>query len=547
MKRYYERIISDSEKRVEYLLYNQIIDESNQDHGAVLLHKNYVEPKSTIYSVTTGIALYLNQKSKYYKNKSLAECIKRGLEYVRRMQRENGLFDLLSCNFYSAPDTAFCLKRLIPSYRLLQKHNELKEVKELIYQIIVDGAEGMLEGGFHTPNHRWAIASVLLAVYNMTGQNQFKIEAEKYLNEGIDCNTYGEYAERSSGGYNVVNNAAMITISEELKDSQYLEYVKRNLQMMLAYIEPDGSIFTSNSTRQDKGRVVYPRDYFYHYLYIGSKLGIKQFLSVASFIMEGILDRGDKAPDCLDYLMLNDDLCTANLGEKEELTCYKNYFEESGVVRARKEDVSYSLIANSSDFLFFQQGTIRVAFKIAASYFAKREFKAMSLNKTDQGYKMNYVSNGWYYRPFREAPITSDWWQMDHEKRDLIGSKDLNIQVDVEEVDGGIDLIIKTHGCDRVPYALEMAVVNGDSIESESFTCETIQGQYVIPKTGYVNINNGLDNISIGPAFCKHKFVDGKNSTVVRDKNCCYLYFTDFTESERVVHIRGYKGLGVYK
>lgn len=543
MKRYYERIIRDSEKRIEYLLYNQILDENSPDYGAVLIDENYVEPKSTIYILTTAIALYLNENSKYYKNKSIEEGTIRGLEYVRRIQRENGLFDLLSCNFHSAPDTAFILRRLIPSYRLLQKYNGLEEVKELIYQIIINGAEGILEGGFHTPNHRWVIASMMLVVYNITGQEKYKIEATRYLNEGIDCNKDGEYAERSSGGYNVVNNTAMITMSEELGDKHYLDYVKRNLQMMLSYIEPDGSLFTNNSTRQDKGLLVYPKDYFYHYLYIGSALGINQFLNVASFIFEGILARGEKAPDCLDLLMLHEKLCTTCLGEKNELTSYKNFYQESGVVRVRKGDMSYTLLQNSGNFLFYQQGKIGISFKIVASYFSTTEFKAMELIETDNEFEMNYSSNGWYYRPFGNTPPTSDWWQMDHSKRALVRSKDLNIYVVVKEVEGGIDLIIKTNGCDRIPYNLEMAIVNGEMIESSTFACEAIKGQYIIPKTGNITIKNGLHNIAIGPAFAEHKFVNGKSNSVVRDKNCCYLYFTDFTESERVINIRGFKGL----
>lgn len=543
MQRYYERILRDCEKRAEYLLYNQILDPNSEDYGAVVINKKFVEPKSTLNAVTNGIALYLNEKSKYYHNNELEESIKQGLDYARRMQRENGLFDLIDCNFYSAPDTAFCIRSLIPVYRLVEKTNALREVRELIYQIIVDGANGMLEGGFHTPNHRWAIASVLLTVYNMTGEDQYKIEAEKYLNEGIDCNEYGEYAERSSGGYNVVNNGAMITISEELNDPQYLEYVKRNLEMMLAYIEPDGSLFTNNSTRQDKGHVVYPGNYFYHYLYMGSKLGIQQFLKMAAFIFEGILDRGDMAPECLSYLMLNEDLCSVDLGGKEELAYYRHYFDESGVVRVRNEDTSYSLIADSYDFLFFQQGNIRVAFKLSASYFATRAFKAMTLEDTGEGFKMNYTSNGWYYRPFHEAPPTTDWWQMDHEKRDLIKSKDLNIQIDVKEVDSGIDLIIKADGCDRLPYTLEMGVINGETVENENFACQAKKDQYVIAKTGDVHIKNGIHSISIGPAFGKHQFVDGKNDTALRDRSSFYLYFTDFTESERIIQIRGFKGL----
>src|SRR5690606_2938657 len=103
--------------------------------------------------------------------------------------------------------------------------------------------------------------------------NIFKIEgfrerAYKYLNEGIDCNEYGEYAERSSGNYNHVNNEQMIILAKETGDPSYLEYVRRNLDMMINYFEPDGTIFTGNSTRQDRGKKVYPDIYYNQYLYM---------------------------------------------------------------------------------------------------------------------------------------------------------------------------------------------------------------------------------------------------------------------------------------
>ena len=47
---------------------------------------------------------------------SIFERIIAGLTYIRGVQHENGLFDYITCNFFSAPDTAFCLKKLLPVY-----------------------------------------------------------------------------------------------------------------------------------------------------------------------------------------------------------------------------------------------------------------------------------------------------------------------------------------------------------------------------------------------------------------------------------------------
>ena len=84
--------------------------------------------------------------------------------------------------------------------------------------IIHDGGRGLLEGGFHTPNHRWAIAALLATCGKMYGEEDLTQAAFAYLNEGIDCNADGEYSEKSAGNYNGVNNQAMLLLADALGD-----------------------------------------------------------------------------------------------------------------------------------------------------------------------------------------------------------------------------------------------------------------------------------------------------------------------------------------
>ena len=77
----------------------------------------------------------------------------------------------------------------------LQEQNILEKVEHIVRR----GAYGILEGGFHTPNHRWAIASVLMACGRLFDCKEMEQAAFSYLNEGIDCNEDGEFAEKSAG------------------------------------------------------------------------------------------------------------------------------------------------------------------------------------------------------------------------------------------------------------------------------------------------------------------------------------------------------------
>ena len=83
-------------------------------------------------------------------------------------------------------------------------------------------------------------------------------ERKATLAEGIDCNEDGEYAERSAAIYNCVNNNAMIDLGTCTGKEEYFDHAVRNLRMMLTYMEPDGTVFTANSTRQDNGKRSYP-------------------------------------------------------------------------------------------------------------------------------------------------------------------------------------------------------------------------------------------------------------------------------------------------
>ena len=70
---------------------------------------------------------------------------------------EDGLFDLIKCNFHSAPDTGFNLKELLPCLYYLRdrKRDEYEEqIYDRMYAIAGHAADGLLCGGFHTPNHR---------------------------------------------------------------------------------------------------------------------------------------------------------------------------------------------------------------------------------------------------------------------------------------------------------------------------------------------------------------------------------------------------------
>lgn len=541
MRKHYELMLADAQKRAKKSMRLQVMDQSNtQKYGGFVDSKRIVQPKFSIYRMVTMAAVYMNEESALYQNPELYDRILLALDYIKREQRENGCFDLVDCNFYSGPDTAFCVKRLIPLFEYVRKHPQAPGAKELesrLADIIRAGADGMVAGGFHTPNHRWAIASNLLKCSKLFGEEKYEAAAQKYLAEGIDCTSEGEFAERSAGNYNRINNDAMITIGDITGDAKYYHYAEMNLNMMLTYLEPDDSIFTNNSTRQDRGVKVYPRDYYFEYLLLGSKQNNETFLAAANYIMD-LNVRQNHLPDFLINFMNQPELIDVEYEKSAILTSYNRFYKESEIARVRKEDYSYTIINHASNFCYFQHGDLTMSLKIGASLCEHRAFKPENMTVTKTGYELTQTMRGWYYLPFGEYQGTTDWWKMDNTKREKLMGPDINFRVEITEVEDGLDIKVKADGVDRAPIRLELAFDADTQITSEAFTVEGTAGAYLTAKQGTVTASKGDYAIEVGPAFGTHDFVAGKFGSEGRSPHCFTVYFTDSTCFERTIHVR---------
>ena len=123
MRKHYETIVRETDARVERSLEIQFMEpESSPFYGGFRDGNDLVEAKFAIYRITSMLACYLNKDSRWHGSAALLERIRLGLDFVERTQRPNGFFDFNDCNFYSAPDTAFCLKRILPVYCYLKEH-----------------------------------------------------------------------------------------------------------------------------------------------------------------------------------------------------------------------------------------------------------------------------------------------------------------------------------------------------------------------------------------------------------------------------------------
>ena len=520
------------------------MDTQSRFYGGFPDGDDLFDAKYAIHLLAAMTAAYCNDGSVYYREERMADRILTGLDFVGRYQHEDGLFDLINCNFHSAPDTAFNLKGMMPCLHYLRKQERDKkqeQIYEKLFSIAGRAAEGLLNGGFHTPNHRWAIASSLAECADFFGKSVFAEAAQAYLAEGIDCNEDGEYAEKSAGGYNIVNNNAMITLGIYTGEESFFDHAERNLRLMLTYMEPDGTIFTSNSTRQDNGKKVYPGDYYWQYLFLGMKREIPEFVAFAKHIFDLTEENRLPAPGFLLDYMNHPEMIDFESDAVWKEQDYRKLYEESGIVRIRRGDFTCTLMKGKSNFLYFSNRSIDVALKIGGCVCEHRAFVPETLTETADGFELTQVMRGWYYLPFREAQDTCDWWKMDHSKREKKLGPDLKIQVRVHDAKDGIRVDFHLHGIENAPFRIEAAVLGADRADNPWFSIQGLKNRLVVAKDGMTRFENAEDALEIGPGFGTHSYITGKFGSEARDENSFTLYFTDYTEFDRTITIRNIK------
>ena len=554
MKRYIDYLIRSEEHRVDEMLFLQIKDKNDLCYG--LMRGDVIEAKPTIYMMATALALYLNSRSRYYKSEKLMEALQLAADGVARVQRKSGYIDYPCCNFFSAPDTSFCYKRLNDGYRLMKKYQDVADttiLQKKYLAIMRMAAEAIRDGGFHTPNHRWGICAALMQAAKLFADDtefakSLMDRTVLYLQEGIDGNSEGEYAERSTGNYNAVVNNAMMAMYQCSKDVKYLGYVERNLNMMMYYIEPNDMVFTQNSTRQDQGKEIFMDKYLYQYLYLLAYDGTDGFIKLtpeeharfdgaAHQIIKGCAETGRQAPNCLHLLMNYDKTLDYTFENCGFLKTYHKLFKEAGVLRVKKENYSYTVMKNRSAFLYFNVNGLEAFLKIGESYCEIRNFVPDEMDVQEGKTVLSHTARGWYYLPWKEKQNTSDWWQMDHKKRDLMITSDLHTQVVITELADGLEISVDTDGLERLPLRMELCVPSQTTLENDHFCMETVAGKSMVLSDDYVTMTKGLTSIEFGPGACEHHF-KGHYSGEEVNADGYTIYCNTYTPTKRVYTLK---------
>ena len=542
MRGHAAQLLAQLDGRIERLMARQVLEESSGDYGGFMEDDLHVESRQCGFDLSALACGYVTKDSAHYLSERVKAALTAALAYLRAHQRPGGCVDLLSCNVASAPDTAFMINAVLNAWWLLERCEDARAawLRPALLRLIDSAASGIAAGGFHTPNHRWAIAACLLHCAKITGRRELEARARAYLREGLDINEDGEFAERSAGNYNQVNDDQMLRLYMATGDRTFLHAAEKNLEMMYCYIDPDGSVFTNNSTRQDMGKKIYLDTYYPLYLMAGYFLGREDFGAMAEWIYQDCRRRGTW-PDGVEWLLLlpQMDGFGAQTPFEPPFLRYDRLFEHSDIARVRRGGFSLTLMRGKPNFLYFQSGALPLYMAIYQNLCDQRNFVPETLERTERGFRLSGRAPVWYYQPFDQKPQTSDWWRMDNAARERLTAEGLHTLVEAELTEEGVRLHIRTQGVDRLPVRVEIGLLPGGRIRTQHFTQLMRAGEQVTILDGDIEITGPRgDALAIGPAFGSHDIRARMGGAYPLSDACYTVLLTGYTPVDRTIFIR---------
>lgn len=558
MKHHYQILVKLTDKIVPTVLSLQNREPEDPEYGMFLLpEKGFGEPGNCGNCADLLLSAYYAPESAYYRDPEMLSAAERYLDALLRTQNPDGTIDLRETNYHDATCAGFTVQVLGYTWRMLEKcgGNSAPEtaIRQKLRLFLERAACGMCTGGFHTPNHRWVLSSALSLCFNILGDEECRRQISLYLAEGIDCDENGEFTERSAGIYNVVNDRSLIILSRELHMPELLQYVNRNLNMMYAYIEPDFSVFTLNSRRQDNGKAVYPVNYYDCYLYMALLTGDPHFAWMADKVLSLLEQAAARAGspfevyqnigfvNHLSHYLAEEELKSFEPQmEEPDFDCMK-FFKNSNIVRMRSGNTSLTLMGGNQVFCVMQKGHTKVQFRMAAPFYAKGVFCSPEIEELgDGGYRLVFSYRWGYTRPFPNGSPTPFWAEMDHASREKVNMITMEMEVVAHRLaDGGIRLDTAVKNVDRLPSYVEVAFDGNGVFVTSDTVIDGTPGQSVILKGSEAKYYCQGEEFSL---YCpydgqQHTYTYNMRGGVPRRDHAFTVYLTSMGEVQRTIEI----------
>jgi len=390
-------------------------------------------PRTLAQNALRLTAAFVNTRGRNYRNTGLLAPTNALLDALAGQQNASGLFDV--GNLDSPPDTSFVVSDLGLGYDLLRTDDQATAVatREKYASIMQKATAALVSGGVHTPNHRWELCKALAHIHHIWPSRALLARIDDWLGEGIDQDADGEYSERSPNYASEVTNRSLVIVARLAKRPELLEPVRRNLDMTLYRLEPNGEVETVQSRRQDQTGTQDVWKYLMHYRELARVAKDGRFAAVA----DGILDRvaadpasfagtGYSVGDFLAEALAYPDIAAVLPGRANLPANYEKFFPGSGLVRLRRDEITASIFGgndwhnarqdaagrettlreiasglstNPTFFKFRKGAAVLSSVRIAPSFFSTGHFRSDGVKPIDGGWRLSDTVRVPYHLP----------------------------------------------------------------------------------------------------------------------------------------------------
>ena len=530
------RLIRENDALVLAQLALQDLRPGVRGHGGV--PDPYGIPSANATGAFLGVlaCAFASPTSQHYRSPRLREAMLLASQALLDLQHEDGTIDLAVTNFRSPPDTAFVTENVAPAYEILRSDSgsDAAPILERLERFLRHVGDALATGGVHTPNHRWVVCAALAVLHDLFPDSRYPARIEQWLAEGIDLDPDGQYTERSTTIYSAVVNRAFLTLAHRMNRPDLRDPVRRNLDMTLYYLHPDGEVVTEGSRRQDRqlrGTLV---RYYAAYREMAVREGNGRFASaVAQIEAESPASVVRELPSFLTESILRRRLPAATPLPSN----YRKHFKHSQLARIRRDALSATLLAGTTTFFSLRRGSAALeAVRLSSAFFGKGQFQSEAIEEIDGRLRLKQSLRGPYFQPLTPEKIaelrsyagmeSNGLLRQDHRaSRTQSNIQSLESTVDLVEHPGRLELHFRIEGTDHVPLAIELAFRRGGVLEG----VEPVKGvadAYLL-RSGVGRFRLGDDVISFGPGSTEHTWTQLRGALGKWDGQSVYL--TGFT------------------
>lgn len=506
-------LIRANDAQIEGLIARQERRAGHRWHGGLPNEYGLFSAQGTsglIVALTCAVAA---PGSRFHRSPALVEPLRLAVAFMLQAQHADGTVDYYATNFASPPDLAFILENMCPACALLRATPVpgLDAVAADLGRFIVRGADGLVTGGVHTPNHRWVVCAALASAHALFPNPKYVARVDQWLAETIDLDPDGQYTEKSTTVYSPIVDRALLTVARHLGRKELLEPVRRNLEMTLFYVHPDGEVVTEASRRQDRYQRGSMARYYYAYRTLALVDGNGRFAAMTRQI-----ERTARAqiPELMAFLA-EPEFGRPLPPDATLPTDYARVFTHSSLARIRRGDASGTILAGNTTFFSFRRGGAALeAVRLATAFFGKGQFSADALEVREGRHVLVQELDGPYFQPLSPGQIAGGEHTrmapngtLANNSRALRQRSNVQTQravVTVSEERGKFRLQISVQGTPDVPVVIELAFRAGGRLEgveplagvADAFLLRSGQGRYVM----------GSDVIEFGPGRAEHTY-----------------------------------------